>query len=224
MDLLSLFFPKFCVGCNKLGSYLCDECFSKVELYKTPFCSECGRAAVHGLTHPTCLKRDSLYGVVCFFQYEDPLKKLIHRIKYRFSSDLVEVVEKLLGKTKFPVVLKGYDLIPLPLNKARENWRGFNQAEIIAKKLAKEYGLTLISEKLVRRSFAKPQAGLLLEERKRNLKNAFEATDSFEGRNVIVFDDVWTSGTTLKEAGKTLKKAGANKVWALALASPHRVR
>jgi competence protein ComFC len=223
MDLFGLLFPKFCLGCGKFGSYLCESCISQVGLYKSPFCSECGRASIYGLTHQGCLKRDSLHGLICLFEYKDPLKKLIHRLKYRFNTDLIATLDLLLAKTSFPVVLREYSLIPLPLHQLRENWRGFNQAALLGEKIAARYELELSKDLLSRGSFEKSQVRLSLQERKANLKGAFSIESDVKGKNLIVFDDIWTSGATMREAVSTLKQAGANKVWGLCLATSHRI-
>lgn len=223
MNFLSIFFPKFCFGCGRVGIYLCGNCESKIVPYKTSFCSECGKASIGGLTHPVCKKRSSLDGFICLFEYKDPLKKILHQIKYRFSKNLVEVFDQPLSTIKLPENLKQFEILALPLNRKRENWRGFNQAELLTSYLSRNQGLKSVSNLLERKRFEQSQIKLKLSEREKNLKGAFEVKENLEGRKLIIFDDVWTTGATLRQAGEELKKAGAEQVWGLCLATSHRV-
>ncbi|MDP2670949.1 MAG: phosphoribosyltransferase family protein [bacterium] len=138
---------------------------------------------------------------------------------------MVEVFDSPVGKINLPANLKAFELFPLPLNRKRENWRGFNQAELLGNLVAKRFGLVVSRLLLERKLFEKSQVKLTLEQRKKNLQGAFLVVDpkKVAGKKILLFDDVWTTGATLTEAGRTLKKAGAEQVWALCLASSHRV-
>ena len=221
MDFL---FPKRCVACGRFGSYLCDEDRKKIEPAKS-FCPVCLKAAISGTTHSKCKSKLSLDGLICIFDYKSPTKELIAQLKYRFVRELTEVVRAELKKTKS---LDNFDfrefiLVPIPLSAGRKNWRGFNQAEILGQAVAKRLKLPFKPEILKKIKETRPQAKLARSERLRQMRGTFasENTAEIEGGKFIIFDDVWTTGATMKAAAATLKRKGAGKVWGVALSSSH---
>ena len=158
------------------------------------------------------------------------MRSLIQKLKYRFVKDLAEELVNLTlwyWARHTPVVLdqikrdsgKNWLLVSVPLHKSRLNWRGFNQADLIGRLVAQNIGLTYI-DALQRTRLTRTQVGLLSKDRKTNIKGAFEVKDKslVPGKNILLWDDVWTTGSTLKECCLVLKRAGANKVWAITLA------
>jgi len=112
-------------------------------------------------------------------------------------------------------------LIPVPLHSRRQRWRGFNQAELLGKILAEKFNWQVRTDILVRHKHTKPQVDLKGKERKNNIRGAFKITPKAKIKNlkkVWLFDDVWTTGSTLRECGQVLKRAGVRKVWGLTLA------
>ena len=223
MDLLDLIFPKRCVSCGAFGKYICNNCFSKIEFLEKPICPICQRQAVGGETHPKCAGRFRLDGLVVACGYKGPIKFAIKKVKYKWIYDVEKVLVHLLASQiwKFDLPQNSI-LVPIPLSKNRKNWRGFNQAEILAKTLSQKFGVEY-SESLIRTIETKTQVGLTKEERKENVKDAFafrKAQDKIRIRdkNFILVDDVYTSGATMMEAAKVLKRAGAKNVWAMAVA------
>ncbi len=219
-SLVDFIFPKKCVGCGKFGEYFCSKCFSKIEYVENPVCPVCQRQAVGGRTHPKCQTRYSLDGLVVACRYRNPVKVAIQKVKYRWVYDIEKVLVDLLATQiyKFAIPQKVI-LVPVPLHKKRKNWRGFNQAEILAKDLSKKFKVNY-SEILIRSRETKTQVGLKRDERKENVRGAFELRRGADvsGRNVILVDDVYTSGATMAECAKVLKKSGAKSVWGMAVA------
>lgn len=197
-----------------------------IEPYPSVFCPVCGRGAIGGLTHPICHKADELDGLSCLFSYSGPLRKILQQLKYRFSTKIAEVFDKQLKKVNLDKHLANYTLVPIPLQQRRDNWRGFNQAKMLGELIAQTFQLNLEEGVLQRKVFEAPQVNLKLAQRKKNLEGAFAVLDKSRivGKNILLFDDVWTTGATMREAAKTLKQAGADKVWGLCLASSHQVR
>jgi len=116
-------------------------------------------------------------------------------------------------------------VIPVPLHKFRENWRGFNQAVLLGREFARRFGFKFSDRILERAVDTRPQVELKGKKRRENVKGAFSLNSGIESRGkmlsqrqLLLIDDVWTTGSTLRECGKVLKKAGAGKVWALTLA------
>ena len=108
----------------------------------------------------------------------------------------------------------------VPLYWHRQNWRGFNQSEEIGKIIAKKLGWGFDNTLLTRKVSKKPQAKLDREERKTNIKGVFKVSGVLDkDRPMLIFDDVWTTGSTVKEATKVLKENGVKRVYCLTLAS-----
>jgi len=235
-SFLDFIFPKKCVNCGKFGQYFCLKCFSKIEYVENPVCPVCQRQAVGGKIHPKCQTKYTLDGLVVACRYRDPVKIAIQKIKYKWVYDIEKVLVDLLSTQiyKFSIPQKVI-LVPVPLHKKRKNWRGFNQAEILAKDLSNKFKVQY-SEILVRSRETKTQVGLNRDERKENVKGAFELRQTnlvqgkpfdfaqgkiiteVSGKNIILVDDVYTSGATMAECAKVLKKSGAKSVWGMAVA------
>jgi len=138
------------------------------------------------------------------------------------ATDLVEAFLSFVGEDKtFVEVCRMSVLVPIPLHPSRRRWRGFNQAELLGKMITANLDLPFAPDLLIRKKKTQPQFKLGKKSRQQNLKNAFVVSDSkFLILNFcfLLFDDVFSSGATLNEAAKTLKRAGAKQVWGLTLA------
>lgn len=227
MNVLDLLFPKICAGCGRWGSYLCLECIKEIKQGNL-VCPVCERDAVGGITHPLCRGRWKLDGLWSLGIYEGSLKKVIQKLKYRWVSEAADLLVDILveywaryNPQLLDEVKKDYGeswvIVPIPLHWSRQNYRGFNQSERLGKILSKKLGLDY-QILLKRTRSTKPQVGLLASERKSNIKGAFSINDEPITQNVLLIDDVWTTGSTLKECCYVLKRAGAKKVWAITLA------
>ncbi|MBI2598859.1 ComF family protein [Candidatus Curtissbacteria bacterium] len=223
-SLLNLIFPERCIDCHKLGSYLCKSCFEKVEFIEKPVCPVCQRQAIGGKTHPGCSGKYKLDGLIVACRYRGPIRVAIQKVKYKWVWDiekiLVDLVAGQIWKFDFP---QDSILVPVPLHIKRKRWRGFNQSEILAKTLAKNFKVGF-ADIMIRIIETKTQVGLTRDERKKNIKDAFSIrhpeldSRSLRGQNIIIVDDVYTSGATMGECAKVLKKAGAKSVWGMAVA------
>ena len=230
MDLtfLDFLFPKRCVSCGAFGKYICDRCFSKIEYMEKPICPICQRQAIGGKIHPKCAGEFRPDGLVVACRYKGAVKLAIRKVKYKWVYDIEKILVDLLASQiwKFDLPQNSI-LVPIPLHKNRKNWRGFNQAEILAKTLAKKFNVSY-SELLIRIIETKTQVGLTRDERKENVKGAFslrpfrhpelDSGSKIRDKNFILVDDVYTSGATMMEAAKVLKRSGAKSVWAMTVA------
>jgi len=231
MSLIDLIFPKFCLNCHLPGSYICQRCQKYLFPTKHNQCFFCKKPSLYGLTHQSCLKRFNIDGVSSLFYYNNFLKKIIKNTKYRLATEvwkeLTSVIKpEIIGDLNFYKKLPGkvfFQPIPLSKNKLRD--RGFNQAFLIAKFFRKFFGYP-IADFLIRVKDKKPQAELKTKkERYNNLQGAFKINpdpschpELISGSRIILVDDVITSGSTVREAAKILKKSGAGKIYVLTLA------
>ena len=210
--ILDLIFPKKCLNCGAKGQYLCPKCLS---LQKT--------------NQPKYIDKLSKEGSLSLFRYEFLINIAISELKYHFVTDLAEelaIISANLIKINFPHLLKywqknNFVLIPIPLHLSRQNWRGFNQSEILVKNLAKKLSLTFSNQVLIRHQNTQIQARLKnIKERTNNVSNIFSLHPSscqLKNRNFIIFDDVSTTNSTLISAQLTLKDLPVNQCWYLTL-------
>lgn len=221
---LNLIFPSKCLGCGKnleSNSVICEECLSKVRVNQTLFCGRC--LARLPETKKIC-HRDFPYTLGAAASYGDEtVKKLIHALKFQYLKAAAEPLGNLLVSYVEPLKLniKNFTVVPLPLSSRRLKERGFNQSELIAKIFTSRFRLPLETNCLVRSRNSKPQSETkTLEERLKNVRECFgiKKPEAISGKNVILMDDVVTSGATLYEAANALKSAGVRKIVALTVA------
>lgn len=224
MGILDLIFPKSCLECGSEGLYLCPNCISKVKTPR-PICPFCLRFSLYGRAHSRCKSSVALDGLTCLWKYEGVTRRAILRLKYNFALEISnELSNYSFRKLQVdnPIFLKNVILVPIPLYWYRENWRGFNQAEALGSKIATLLGWGFEPALLVRKGFRPPQTGLARADRLENTTGVFDVSVDFiktlPSFKIVLFDDVWTTGSTLKEAAKALKQKGAKKVWGLTLA------
>lgn len=229
MSLLDFLFPKRCVQCKKTGAYICTNCFSYITFTDVIVCVVCQRPAIGGLTHPVCKTKYGVDGVFPSLVYVGIVKKLVYMFKYPpYLSDLRSTLtelfyEGIIQKEQFYKQLEIPSVfVPVPLHSSKIRKRGYNQAKKLAEGLSEKFDIPVM-DCVARVKNTKTQVGLTKEERQDNIKDAFAVKKEFIERlknvqQVFLVDDVATSGATLREAGKVLKKAGVEKVWGVTLA------
>lgn len=206
MSIVDLFYPKLCMGCGREGKYICEECWDRI-----------------GRGESRVMRVEGLEGLVAPYRYKGVLQQALKKVKYKSAWEVVEdIAEKWIRQvlsynlqfTKTETVVTS---VPMFKKKGRE--RGFNQAEVLAKKLAEVSGLEY-RVLLARTRETKPQYGMKREEREKNIEGAFEWMGGKRvPSQVLLVDDVWTTGSTMRECARVLKTSGAGEVWGLVLAS-----
>lgn len=193
---------------------LCDACKRSLEKVSQK-CPGCTKKSTKGKRHKKCENKTELLSLKMFYSYKDEkVRKAIEKMKYGFDKSVLETL--LVGKK---LVTEVDWVVPVPLFWYRENWRGFNQAEIIAKLLGRE----LVVNCLYRKFSWKHQAQIkLVVDRQKNMQGLFEMRESFvesvKGKRILLVDDVFTTGATMGEAAKVLKIAGAKWIKGLVVA------
>jgi len=200
VDILS---PKMCVVCGKEGVYICEKC--------SLFLSEV----------PTIFTVGGLEELVSVWEYEGVIRDIIFKIKYEGIFDVInELVEKAF-EVREPYIPENIVITFVPMFNKKEKRRGFNQAELIAKKVGEITGRKVLPflEKI---KDTPSQTELNKGERIINIKDSFTLFKSGLNRvlteNVLLIDDVWTSGATMGECCRILKESGVKKVWGFTLA------
>ncbi len=224
--LADLLFPRVCLSCGFLGSHICPACYKKLRKIEKDSCFYCRKPSFLGLTHPICKKRYGVDGNLSCFYYDNTLKKIIKNIKYRLALSGLRELLLLIPQRQFDKIA-GYNKLygnleiePIPLFKARERQRGFNQAEEISTFLLESFDFHEASN-LTRNRDTLPQSRISKSvDRKKNIKNAFalKTGKDLRKRKIILIDDIMTTGATVAEAASLLKKRGAEKVFVFTLA------
>ena len=180
-----------------------------------------------GWTHPRCRSKWSMEGLIAIYEYQEPVARaVVDGVKYGFNRELIKIV---LKDFSFQTGEKFDFLVPVPLHFYRENWRGFNQAELLARVIGAKL-LVPCARILKRVRNTKQQVTMKTkEEREANIKGAFKINEKFKNflqrrtgktqkLKILLVDDVFTSGADMRECTQVLKKAGVKMVWGLALA------
>lgn len=232
--VLNIFFPPACLTCEKglvkddKYQLVCGECFVGIPLYNSLFCSICLKRLppVNGQMSMVKCHDEALYLLAPAANYSDPrIQKLIWQMKYKNWLTAAEPIGDLLTaychNLSRNLDLSKYIVVPVPLYPKRELKRGFNQAAILANVIGKRFFLPLEKNNLIRVKDTKTQTDLKdYQAREENLRGAFQITDSaaLKNKNIVLVDDVFTSGATLNEAARVLNSAGAKKILALVVA------
>ncbi|MCX6721177.1 MAG: ComF family protein [Candidatus Staskawiczbacteria bacterium] len=242
--LEDLFFPKFCLGCQKEGAYLCGDCRHLLDISEFNYCL-CDRPAKLLTTQENRLpgkcskcQDKKLSGLYFALSYKDNslTQKLIYQFKYQpYLKDLAKTLASILiehfvlAKNNTDEIWENSVLIPVPIHIKKLRERGYNQSEELAKELSKVLNVPVVSNVLVKTKSTKPQMELKKEEREKNLENAFEINpvrngisngvkNLFLNKKVFLVDDVYTTGSTMNECTLILRNSGAKSVWGIAVA------
>jgi len=211
--ILDLIFPKKCYVCKQTGEYFCSQCRKNISILNTK------------------PPQNGFDGGLSLFKYHSFIKSAIVDLKYNFVSDNVDALANLCVKTlrsKFPNLIEywrqnNFILIPIPLHQSRQNWRGFNQSEILSQKISSKLSLDFSNQILIRHQDTAFQARFKnIKDRKNNVTNIFSLAPipgKVKHKNFIIFDDVCTTQSTLISAQKTLKTSFPDQCWYLTLSA-----
>ncbi|CAG1066506.1 orotate phosphoribosyltransferase [uncultured bacterium] len=219
--LIDIVFPPMCLLCGERSPEkgFCDGCGGLVEKerIRPPLCIVCGTPfpSAKGVDHACgrCVEEPpSFTSARSAFVFEGKVLEAVHKLKYGGDTALAGPLASLLSAAHLPEGLSM--VVPVPLHPARLKERGFNQSLLIARELSRNYGLSLVYDRLKRARDTGQQVGLKAAERKKNVSGAFtlDGGSFFKGRKVLLVDDVTTTGATLNECAKVLKKAGAEVI------------
>jgi len=186
-----------------------------------PICPRCGKPQPSGILCPSCVGwQAEIEGIRSPFRFDGDIRQAIHQLKYRNLRALAQPLAKLLKDYLIANPMPGEVLVPVPLHQKRLRERGYNQSHLLARELGKFITLPVVDDCLIRQRHAPPQARTSsVDERQSNVVNAFACRNrELQDKQVLLIDDVATSGATLNACASTLKAAGASSVWGLVLA------
>ena len=215
-------FPRFCASCASEGSLLCDPCLRQwmppSPKVACPFCGDLGSSG----TCRACQSQTYLDGLTCVSSYGNPvLRSLLQSWKYDGDRSAELPLRLLVHKLRpcLQIPFSSAVAVPVPLHLARERFRGFDQALVVAQWVEETFGFRS-SKLLVRSKRTAPQAKTVHRKRQvGTLDGSFRLIDDVEVPDqVVLCDDVFTSGATMDAAARTLKERGVKRVWGFALA------
>jgi len=230
-NILNFCFPPRCLSCKKIvngADGLCPECFAKISFISEPLCRKCGRPfefdgidAAGGLCrscqhHPPPWKK-----LIAVTVYDDFSRRLILPLKHADETGHAKLLSLIMASVGWELLAKADMLIPVPLSRQRLFMRMYNQSALLALAIGRRIRKPAATSLLLRQSRKTDgQKGLTREEREANVKDAFKVADhaAIKGKNIVLIDDVVTTGATLSACTRTLKSAGAKSVSCLVFA------
>lgn len=209
------FLPRDCLHCKRLSHQpLCSDCAALLRPYPR-HCRHCSRLLAHGEICGNCLQQTPpLAGLSIAFCFEDLAHDMVLAAKYGASRPALAVMAQHMAALALPAV---ECVLPIPIASARLWQRGFNQSHYLAAAVAKQHGLRL-DKTLLHKAARPPQSTLAAKQRQKNMAGAFSVQGECP-KTLLLVDDVYTTGATLREAAKTLKAAGAEHIFAAVFAA-----
>ena len=219
---LDFVFPPLCYGCgvfseSRIG--ICERCLAAIDRYRDPVCLSCQSVLPSAVSCPLC--GDEAFVLFACGHYEPPLKEIVLQFKFRGITSPAAVMAGMLDEQFGDQIrrLNAVALVPIPLYPSRQNYRGYNQAALLARQLSPRLGLPVREGVILRIKKRRPQARLNLKKRATNIRGVFVVPrPAEESSTVILVDDVVTSGATVLEARKTLIGAGYRVAGVIAIA------
>ena len=199
--------------------YLCKDCKNLIKLIKPPICYNCG-AMVEEFNYicDRCKNQPNYFDEArASIVFDENSAYLFHKLKYDGDRYIAKLLAKYIHKTFLDWHITVDIIIPVPLHKNRLKLRGYNQSELIAKELSKLTTIEVRTDIIEKVKNTKPQTKLERKERQKNLKDAFKyvSCDKIAGKNILVLDDVVTTGSTVNEIAKVLKRHRPNKIYVI---------
>lgn len=214
--ILNVIFPARCYVCHKDSKPICGNCLKNFI---------------------RCVDTPLIYSTSIYSFKDKNIRKIIHAIKYYHRRDLIEPLARELSKAiqseiygeqvmneldlakSYKLIANSWTLVPIPMTKMRKYMRGYNQAELIAKEISEKTDIPLRADILIRNRNSKRQVkSSIRSERLKNQHKSFEVVGDINKINIILVDDVITTGATISEAYKILNKSGAGKIIAVSIA------
>ena len=217
--MLDFIYPPTCGGYGAPAARWCGNCQEAVQVITTPTCEKCGLPLERQTACSRCrVTLPKFHRLRSWSAFESPVKEALHRLKYRRDLGLGEAIAHHMLDFVVGLDWQVEEIVPIPLGKQRLKQRGYNQVAMIAFPMALMLGISYHPEALIRVRETKTQVGLSASQRSENMRNAFRADASINGKQVLLVDDVATTGATLSSAAEALYQAGARRVDAVTVA------
>lgn len=218
--IIDLVCPRRCAGCNVAGSLWCDRCQAALVYVTPPICARCGKPDTPTNLCRSCQSSPPAFeSVRSLVLFDGPIRNAIHVFKYQRIAALGDTLGDLLAQSWSHTAPPVDMIVPVPLHIQRQRERGYNQSELLARRLQSTADAPLHPNALRRVRVTTSQMTLKAAQRRVNVAGAFEAEPAqVQQQRVLLIDDVCTTSATLHACAAALKRAGAREVWGFTLA------
>lgn len=228
--LISIIFPSKCIACSSIvsaGSKICSICWGKLEFISSPSCAKCDYPFEFDIGHDalcgSCLNEAPLFDkAISVLRYTALSKVMVHRLKYSDKLHIAKHFASLLFKKIHKDVHKFDFIIPVPMHRKKMRSRFYNQAALMVTHLSGYSAIVPLHNGLLKTKHHKSQTGLSRGIRKENVKNTFGINKKYisliKGKNILLVDDVYTTGATVNECSKVLRRSGCGSITVITLA------
>lgn len=221
-EIVSLVFPRRCPVCDEVlmaGKYICEDCRKKLYFIKEPVCKKCGKTLEQEQQEycSDCVRKKHFFVQgKAVFAYQKEMKKSMYRFKYSnkreyadfYAAEAAKLYSGWVKHREIEVI------VPIPMYFWKKRRRGYNQAEVFARRLGKQLHIPVTGKIVKRIRNTRPQKELNDVERKENLKKAFKiAPDIVKYRKILLVDDIYTTGSTMDAVAEVLLEAGVKEVY-----------
>lgn len=221
-EIVSLVFPRRCPVCDEVlmaGKYICEDCRKKLCFIKEPVCKKCGKTLEREQQEycSDCVRKKHFFVQgKAVFAYQKEMKKSMYRFKYSnkreyadfYAAEAAKLYSGWVKHREIEVI------VPIPMYFWKKRRRGYNQAEVFARRLGKQLHIPVTGKIVKRIRNTRPQKELNDVERKENLKKAFKiAPDIVKYRKILLVDDIYTTGSTMDAVAEVLLEAGVKEVY-----------
>jgi len=221
----NIFFPPLCLGCGKknLSEFLCQDCRKKIIYLYPPLCPYCSGVLGTEITN-SCKKCRSkphpYHKIISITAYRDPMVNLIHLFKYKNYDYLVKLFSSLMTAhlSKIGFRASGYHFMTsVPMHSHKLKMRDYNHAEVLGRRLSNFLKIPFRNDIIYDISIKPSQTKLLRYKREENVKGAFVVKEKIDGKKIILIDDIFTTGATVKSCSQALKENGADTITVITL-------
>ena len=220
-EVTEFLFPGTCIGCGKFGDFICIVCSRKLPRLLPPVCQRCGKPEPSAHLCTECWKkRHGIDGIRSVYIFEGLIRTAVYELKYYNLRSISGILGKYMADYYRQYNLFGDYLVPVPLHAKRYRQRGYNQSELLAARLSELTGVPLLANAVMRVVDNVPQARTsTIDQRRTNVEGVFQCENGLvDGKEIIIIDDVCTSGATLEACADALKRAGARRTFGFTLA------
>ena len=221
-SILEFVYPSCCLNCGSYieqsGELICPDCWDKIRTFDHLFCGNCENPLDSNKLCENC-GRDKTMPIIALGHYTDPLSEIIRYFKYRdfqklgpiLAEKLTAKYSTLFGKAKIDII------IPVPLHSYRLKTRGYNQAEILVRELSNHFKIPFQNDIIYDINIKPSQITLSKNKRQTNVEGVFFVKKDLEGNRIILVDDIFTTGSTVKACCESMQQKNAEKLLVITL-------
>jgi len=228
-NFLNLIFPIKCIICDSYKSQrdVCSDCWGNISFITKPCCFICGISFSYENDEKAicghCVAKKPAYNKsISILKYDEYSKKIIHKFKYQDNLHLLDYLVSLMNNLGVSIISQADYIVPVPMHKYKLLKRGYNQAALLAMRIAKKNNIKYLPELLIKKKNTLAQADLKKDQRVNNIKNTIVINKKYVNliseKKILIIDDVITTGATIDECSNIIRKYNPSSILVLSLA------